>query len=116
MPASARKKKRPGDRTGHDADLQKFHEALAPYATEHPRARIEVQRRNNAIVNVRIIDPDFHATPRHERDALVWPLLEPLPEEVLTQLYLLILLTPQEAKTSVASFEFDHPARDALDL
>jgi hypothetical protein len=110
-----RRKKAPGKQDGHDAELQKFRDALAPYAKEHPRAKVEVQRRNNAIVNIRVIDPDFHTTPRHERDGLVWPLLEPLPEEVLTQLYLLILLTPQEAKTSVASFEFDHPTSEVVD-
>ena len=92
-----------------DDELKQFSDALAPYAKEHSLARIEIYRRNDAIVCVRIIDPGFRGTGLAEREVPIWKLLEPLPEDVLNQLYLLILVTPQEAKKSMASYEFDHP-------
>jgi len=37
-----------------------------------------------------------------------------LPEEVLSQISLLVLLTPAEMKKSLANFEFEHPVPSTI--
>ena len=101
-------------RNAGDRDLQRYRDALAPYATDHPKAKVECQRWHNSIVNVRIIDPDFQGLAWDDRDKNVWKLLEPLGDDLLNQLYLLILVTPKESKTRGSSLEFDNPPEYAL--
>ena len=65
-------------------------------------------------IRVRIIDPDFAGVGLAERHDAVWKLSDPLPEEVLSHLSGLLLLTPAEKKTSFANVEFDHPIPSEL--
>lgn len=93
-----------------DNVLKKFAQALDKYAAEHAKAKIEIYRQNDVSVRVRVIDPEFEGMDRSDRHDLVWSMLEDLPEEVLWEISVLLLLTPKEAKTSYANMEFDHPA------
>jgi stress-induced morphogen len=83
---------------------------LREYVSRHPRAQVSVKRYNSVSVRVRIIDPDFEGMSRAERDDAVWEVLDTLPEETREEISLLILLTPEESKTSLMNVEFENPA------
>jgi hypothetical protein len=97
-----------------DEDLKAIKGALAKYAASHPRARIELYRHGSVAIRIRVIDPDFTGVHKAERHDQLWHFLEELPEEVLSQLSVLLLLTPEEKKTSHGSLEFDHPVSSEL--
>jgi stress-induced morphogen len=91
-------------------DVQRILDTLQEhYKPEHPKAKIEAYRYNPASIRIRIIDPDFARKDLVERENMVWPLLEGLPEEIRADIIFLLLLTPKESKTSFGSMEFDHP-------
>ena|SRR5207249_1112699 len=84
-------------------------DALRNYESQHPDAQVEAYRRSSVSIHVRIVDPDFSGVSRAERHEIVWRFLEELPEEVQSQVSLLLLLTPEETKMSFANVEFDNP-------
>jgi len=79
------------------------------YKPLHRKAKIEAYRYNPASVRVRIIDPDFARKSIPERENEVWAILDTLPEEVRSDISILLLITPEERKDSFASMEFDKP-------
>lgn len=89
---------------------QQIVDLLSEYQRKHPKGKIDVQEQDWYSVRIRIIDPDFGGQDRIERENAVWKLLDRLPEEVRMNITLVLLLTPKEAKTSLANFEFEHPA------
>ena len=97
-----------------DKIVKQVLEALRPYEEQHPSAQIEAYRQNSVSIRVRIIDDDFSGISRTDRHEHIWTFLEKLPEEVLSEMSLLVLLTPAEAKNSFASYEFDHPTPSDL--
>lgn len=92
-----------------DPGLKQIVKALEQYAASHPKAEIEVYRHNIVSVRIRIIDPTFKGMSRGEREVDLWALFNELPEEVVQDVSLVILVTPAEAKKSFASMEFDDP-------
>ena len=70
---------------------------------------IDLYRQNPVSVRVRIIDPGFASRGKVDRSKEVWKYLDSLPDEVQSDLSALILLTPEETRTSIANFEFDDP-------
>jgi hypothetical protein len=98
----------------HDPQLKQLHGSLSKYGADHPSALTEAYRRNAISIRVRIIDPDFQGQDRVERETNIWKLLGDLPDVVKAEITLLVLLTPDEADTSFASFEFDNPSRSRL--
>lgn len=86
-----------------------FATILDLYRAKHPRAKIECYRSDPASIRVRIIDPSFEGVDRVTRHEDVWRWLDKLPEPTQSHLSWLILVTPEEAKTSFASHEFDKP-------
>lgn len=97
-----------------DAAIKQIVEQLKRYLDGHPKAEIEVYRKNSVSVRVRVIDPEFRKLSRSERSRLVWPLLRELPEETLSEISMVLLLSPEEKKTSPVSLEFDDPTRSRL--
>jgi stress-induced morphogen len=97
-----------------DQVLQSILDALREYEATHLAADVEVYRQNSASVRVRIIDPDFAGLDRAERHKLVWRMLERLPEDVLSDVTILLLLTPDEVGDSFANFDFEHPIPSRL--
>ncbi len=91
-----------------DKHLQLILETLQRlYLPSHPTARIDAYRYNSACIRVRIIDRDFagmHMNRRHDR---LWDLLEALPEDTQSEISLLFLFTPNEARTSQMNGEFE---------
>lgn len=65
-------------------------------------------------MRIRIIDPAFAGLSRAEREEEVWAALDNLPDDAIAEISLLLLLTPDEAKKSFASYEFDHPIPSRL--
>src|SRR3954447_22730609 len=78
----------------------------------------DAYRYNSASIRVRIIDPRFKGKSIEERDALVEPLLDQLPEATQADIMNLITLSPNETTNSLhASFantEFEDPSPSGL--
>jgi stress-induced morphogen len=97
-----------------DKRLQRIVGALEEYAAAHPRAQIEAYRHNAVSVRVRVVDPTFKGMTRVQREEDIWAVLERLPEETVSEVSILLLLTPQEAKKSIANMDFEDPIPTAL--
>ena len=97
-----------------DGEVKSVLDVLAPYDQVHPNAVIEGRRQNPFAIGVRIIDPDFEGTDRLDRENEIWKLINTLPEELISDITFLLLLTPDEAKRSFASLEFDDPIPSRL--
>jgi hypothetical protein len=97
-----------------DPVLQQIVAALKPYVKANPGAEIELYRQNNVSVRVRIIDPSFKGRSWVEREQEVWGLLDALPSDVVGDVSLLLLLTPEETSESLANLEFEHPSKSQL--
>jgi hypothetical protein len=97
-----------------DPVLRQIIEVLKEYDARHPRAEVEAYRHNSVSVRIRVIDPDFRGKSRAEREDELWAALEHLPEEVVAEISLLLLLAPEEVKRSFANFEFDNPVPSQL--
>jgi stress-induced morphogen len=95
--------------------LDALMKTLEAYEARHPRAEIEGYLEDSFSIKLRIVDPDFQGVSRTDRHNAIWRELETLPEETLSYLSILLLLTPEERKTSFASLEFDDPAPSTLD-
>ena len=97
-----------------DPILRQIVNALDEYEKAHPRAKIEAYRQNSVSVRIRILNPEFAGRRRAEREEEVWAFLNRLPEDAVAEISLLLLLTPEEARNSFASSEFDDPIPSKL--
>jgi stress-induced morphogen len=100
---------RAGKNAKGDRQIEQIRQVLSDYARAHAKARIDIQRQNNVSIRIRIIDPDFKGMDRVDRDTLLWKVLDQLPEDVISNITLLLLLTPPEASKSLANLEFEDP-------
>lgn len=92
-----------------DSRLRGVADALGRYSQEHPAARIDVYRQNCVSIRIRIVDESFQGMNKVERHELAWPYLEKLPEEILSEISILLLMTPEELPESFANYDFEHP-------
>lgn len=92
-----------------DVEVQQILDVLAKYGRTHKKAQIDVRRRHEVSIRIRIIDPDFRGLNRVEREPEVLKLLKKLPDEVYADITMLLLLTPEEAPNSFANLEFENP-------
>lgn len=97
-----------------DDDVEVIRELLEGYKALHRSAEVECYRQNSASLRIRIIDPDFQGSDRMSRDDSLWKRLGRLPDEVQSQITMLLLLTPDEAETSFANMDFDNPIPSRL--
>lgn len=97
-----------------DSQIQQILDVLEPYTGDHPSAQIAVRPQNPVSIRIRVIDPDFAGLDRADREPSFWNLLKTLPDEVFANITMLLLLTPDEAKTSLANQEFDDPIPSRL--
>ena len=97
-----------------NAQVQHIKDTLAGYQDAHPNADIEVKLQNSVSIRVRIIDPDYEGMDRVDREPPVWKLLKTLPEDIFTNITMLLLLTPKEAESSLANLEFNDPIPSRL--
>ena len=97
-----------------DSSIEQVLHALKKYDAEHAGAQIVVYRQNSVSIRIRVVDPGFAGVSRAERHEAVWRFIEELPEDVQSQMSLLIPLTPEETKTSLVNLEFDQPTRSSI--
>jgi hypothetical protein len=97
-----------------DDELRKVAGALQPYSKAHPKADVVLYRQNSVSIRVRVVSEHFAAVSRAVREEEIWAALETLPEEIVSDISLLLLLTPGEAKESFANHEFEHPVPSKL--
>jgi hypothetical protein len=97
-----------------DQALKRIVQALKKYEEAHPHAEIEVYRQNSVSIRVRVINSEFAGKSWGQREEELWELLEQLPEDVVAEVSLLLLFTPEEAKKSFANVEFDNPIPSKL--
>jgi stress-induced morphogen len=79
----------------------------------------DAYRFNSASIRVRIIDDAFEGMSEIEREQMVDPILEQLPDETQADIMLLLTLTKKEAtarfgKHSLVNLEFENPSESAL--
>lgn len=98
----------------NDSDIQEIHRALASFKQSHADARIDVYRHAAWAIRIRIIERGFNDIARADREESVWSLLEHLPERIKDSITMLLLLTPQEARFSLANLEFEQPTMSRL--
>ncbi len=82
-------------------------------------AKVEAYRYNSASLRVRVVSEQFIGKSRVEREAIVQPLIEKLPDEIQTDIVMLLLLTPDEharrtERLDLLDIEFDDPSRSNL--
>lgn len=84
-------------------------------------ATVDAYRYNSASIRVRVIDPRFEGLPPEQRDALVEPYLDQLPEHTQADILTLFTFAPSElqhtAKTSrefLRNAEFEDPSPSML--
>ena len=99
---------------GEDAQVQQVRKVLSRYESDHPNAQIDVRRQNSVSIRIRIIDPDFAGLDRVDREPAVWDVLKTLPDEVFTNITMLLLLAPDETEASLANREFEDPIPSRL--
>lgn len=94
-----------------DSQVQQVLDVLAEYERDHPDALIEARRTGYDFIHVRIIDPNFERIERSKlRKDTIWPLFyEKLPDEIISDITRVILVTPEEAPHNGSSIEFDDP-------
>jgi stress-induced morphogen len=97
-----------------DKNIDALMKALANYEAKHPQAQIEAFRQGSYSIRIRVVDPDFKKIGKADRHDLIWDILDQLPEEVLSEISTILLLTPEEQKKSFANMEFDDPVPTTL--
>ena len=83
--------------------------ALRAYASDHPASQIDLYRQNSVSVRVRIVDRDFAGHNKVERSKMVWRYLDELPDDIQSDISMLVLLAPGEAQMSFANLDFSDP-------
>lgn len=97
-----------------DEVIEQIRRVLAAYQADHLEARIDIYRQNSVSVRIRIVDPSFTSYAQSGRHDRVWSYLERLPEEVVSEISLLVLLTPEEQEGSLANIVFEEPEPSSL--
>lgn len=68
----------------------------------------------NFLLRLRIIDPSFRGMSRLQREAVIEPLIEELPDDLQSDITLVVLLSPGEEADSLANLEFEKPSPSLL--
>ncbi|MBW3538663.1 MAG: hypothetical protein KY476_00185 [Planctomycetes bacterium] len=92
-----------------DESVAMIENVLEAYRQSHPQARIDVRRRGPVSIGIRVIDPDFQGVDWVDREPEIWSLLDSLPAEIISDITVLILLSPDETEASLANQEFEDP-------
>src|SRR5207244_950501 len=84
------------------------------YLPRHPKAEFSVFRSSPANVHIRILDPDVRGVDIPERDDMAWEVLDELPDEVVSDISVVLLLPPEDRDAYELSREFDTPTRSRV--
>jgi len=97
-----------------DKTIDSIKAALASYQRDHPSAGIDLYRQNAVSVRVRIVDPSFTGQNKVERNQRVWQYFDDLPDNVQSDISMMVLLAPSETTMSMANLEFEDPVPSKL--
>jgi stress-induced morphogen len=92
-----------------DQAVEQVGAALEEYEDQNPGSESLVYRYNPASIRVKIVDPAFHGHSKGERHDHVWQFLQRLPEDVLSQISVLLCL--DRGEPSFLDAEFHDAAR-----
>ncbi len=95
-----------------DGLIDQIMPALDAYQADHPNARIDLYRQDSVSVRLRVVDPEFEPCSRTARHDQVWQYLDRLPEDVLAEISMLVLVAPDEH--SLANSVFEEPMPTGL--
>ncbi len=95
-----------------DRHVEQVADALREFEKSHEKASCMVYRYNPASIRVRIVDMIFTGRDRSERHDYAMGYLRKLPDDVLTQISLLLCLEPGEP--SFMDLEFNDPSTSML--
>jgi stress-induced morphogen len=93
-----------------DSAVQAIKAALDAYEATHEGAVATLYRHNPASVRVRIIDQRFASMSKSQRHNEVWRFIaELVPEDVLSDISVVLTLAPSEVDSSLMNREFETP-------
>ena len=98
-----------GPQPDTDEGLRQVAGALDRFTADHAPSSVEIYRHGRYVIRVRVVGEVFRDRSKDDRHRLVWGYLRDLPEDTLSDISVLLLLTPDEKGSSFASFEFDDP-------
>lgn len=90
-------------------EIQRLEEALR---ARFPRS--EAYRYNSASIRIRIIDERFRGISKADREEMVFPILETLPDKIQDDIMVLLLITEDELDRSLMNLEFENPTPSPL--
>lgn len=99
-----------------DSDVKAVQSALDRFCKDHTGSHATTYRYNSASIRIRILSEQFAKMDKVERHDLVWPCLELLDEDVVEQISVVLLLTPNEHQSgrSLMDIEFEDRSRSLL--
>jgi hypothetical protein len=95
-----------------DAAVEQIAAALGEFEKSHERAECMVYRYNPASIRIRIVDSIFSGRCKSERHDYAMRYLRGLPDDVLSEISILLCLEPGER--SLLDLEFHDPTRSQL--
>ena len=98
-----------------DSTPEQIRTVLEEYQRGHPSAEISLYRQNGVSVRIKIVDPEFEGVSKSARHASAWGFLERLPDEIQSDISMLVLLAPGQENQSLANIEFEDPSRSAIE-
>ena len=97
-------------RGDEDTILRSIKLAMESDRDRNPGARIDLYRQNSFAIRIRAIDPGFAELDKPERHERFRESLRTLPDEILGDISMIILLAPGEESHSLANLEFEEPS------
>ncbi len=96
---------------GDDDDtITSVRDSLLDYERQHSHAQIDIYRHNSISIRIRVVDPCFAGLRKSDRHARIWEHLEKLPAEIQGDISMVVLLSPEEVRKSIANLEFEDPS------
>lgn len=97
-------------RGANDPIMQQLLDSLVDFERKHPDSQVDAYRYNSVSVRMRKISQAFDGMDEVDRFNYVWQIIQgKVPVDVLADLSLLLLFTPDEVSNSIANLEFEHP-------
>jgi hypothetical protein len=93
-----------------DDKLLLIKSVLDEYERQHAAINAVIYRQNSISIRIKVVDPAFAGLEKSDRHARIWNLLEKLPEDVQSDISMVVLLAPEEERSSLANLEFENPS------
>jgi hypothetical protein len=96
-------------------ETERIVKLLEPHFRRHPPGYPPAAYRyNSASIRVRVVDEAFRGKSRPERDKILRPIIQQLPEETFSDIMILLLLAPEEVDEDLMNLEFENPSPSRL--